>query len=58
MTLNSNRCGKSAYPDATFTLRLSYGSVKGYPMNGTMSPPKTTMYGLYDRAASLQGTAN
>ena len=24
--------GKSAYPDATFTLRLSYGTVKGYPM--------------------------
>jgi hypothetical protein len=45
--------GKSTYPDATFTLRLSYGTVKGYPMNGTEAPPLTTLYGLYDRSLSF-----
>src|SRR6266851_4460225 len=39
----------------TFTLRLAYGTVKGYPMNGTEAPPVTTFYGLYDRSDSFGG---
>jgi hypothetical protein len=42
--------GKSTYPDATFTLRLSYGKVAGYEAGTTLVAPFTTYYGLYDRA--------
>jgi hypothetical protein len=45
--------GKSKYPDANSTLRLTYGIVKGYPYNGTDAPAFTTLYGLYDRALSF-----
>lgn len=44
--------GTSTYPDATFTLRLSYGKVETYPANGTLMQPFTTFAGLYDRAAA------
>jgi hypothetical protein len=43
--------GTKLYPDATFTLRLSYGAVKSYMENGKRVAPFTTLGGLYDRAA-------
>ena len=43
--------GTSTYPDATFTLRLSYGAVKGYSEDGTPVPSMTTIAGLYQRSA-------
>ena len=43
--------GTSTYPDATFTLRLSYGAVKGYEENGAAVPSMTTIAGLYQRSA-------
>src|SRR5262245_60250739 len=40
--------GNKIYPDATFTLRLSYGAVEGYMENGKKVPPFTTLGGLYE----------
>ncbi len=45
--------GKTVYPDATFSLRISYGKVLGYEEDTTLVPYKTTMNGLYDRAESF-----
>jgi Peptidase S46 len=42
--------GTKLYPDATFTLRLSYGAVKGYREKGKFVPPFTTLGGLYARS--------
>ncbi len=45
--------GDTFYPDATFTLRLSYGTVKGYTEDdGTAVPPWTVIDGMFERAAS------
>jgi hypothetical protein len=49
--------GAKAYPDATGTLRLSYGTVKGYLEDGKKIPPYTYTAGLYERAAQHTGDA-
>jgi len=47
--------GGLQYPDATGTLRLSFGTVKGYEENGREISPFTTLGGLYRRAAGMGG---
>jgi hypothetical protein len=42
--------GDSLYPDATFTLRLSYGKISGWSYRGTAVPAFTDFAGLYQRA--------
>jgi hypothetical protein len=44
--------GADAYPDATGTLRLSYGTVKGYVEGGKQLTPYTTFGGMYQHAAT------
>ena len=47
--------GRSVSPDATFTLRLAYGTLAGYPAEGTRVAPFTTFYGLFDRSIAHAG---
>ena len=47
--------GTGGYPDATFTLRLAYGIVKGYEEDGKTIPPATDFAGAYDHASSHKG---
>lgn len=44
--------GDDTYPDATFTLRLAFGQVKGYSDPAEVFPPFTTFRGMYALAAS------
>ncbi len=47
--------GANTYPDATFTLRLSYGTVKSYVEDGQTIPAITTYAGLYERSKLMGG---
>lgn len=46
--------GGSRYPDATGTLRLSFGTVKGYEEDRRSVPPFTTLAGLYARTMEMK----
>jgi hypothetical protein len=45
--------GTAGYPDATFTLRLAFGAVKGYEEDGRRVAPFTDFAGLFARAAAM-----
>ena len=44
--------GDSVYPDATFTLRLSYGTVSGYESNSKQIPAHTKLGGAFEHEKS------
>ena len=47
--------GTGGYPDATFTLRLAFGTVRGYEQDGDTIPPQTNFKGAYEHAATHAG---
>ena len=47
--------GENSYPDATGTLRMSYGAVKGWTEDGAAVPAFTTIGGTFERAEARKG---
>ena len=54
-TIRFKLYAKDAYPDATFSLRLSYGKVAGYDADGMLMPFQTNFAGLYARSFAFGG---
>ncbi|MCA9036511.1 MAG: S46 family peptidase [Planctomycetaceae bacterium] len=50
--------GTSNYPDATFTLRLSFGPVRSYEQDGKTIAPMTTIGGAYEHEEKHAGQAD
>ena len=50
--------GTSTYPDATFTLRLAFGPVKGYEQDGQQVPAWTTLGGAFEHEQQHAGQAD
>lgn len=46
--------GDKVYPDATFTLRISYGKVQGWKERGQDVNPVTTLGGAFERATGAE----
>ncbi len=47
--------GNTVAPDATFTLRLAFGTVQGYEVGGEKLPFHTTFGEAFDKSAKLDG---
>ncbi|MEP6941759.1 MAG: S46 family peptidase [Betaproteobacteria bacterium] len=54
-TIRLKSYASDAYPDATFTLRLSFGKVSGYNADGVLMPFQTNFAGLYARSFAFDG---
>ena len=50
--------GTDIYPDATFTLRLSFGTVSGYEENGRQIAPFTTIGQAFAHSAEFDNTGD
>jgi hypothetical protein len=53
--LRFERATRDAYPDATGSLRLSFGTVRGYDADGVLVPWRTNFWGLYARSDAFDG---